>query len=104
MNIEKKNKIIINFMKKPYMEWQDPAYHCDWNWLMSVVEKIEDIYDSHSPIVHISKSIGGGKHYCDIDNKRYGRGVSVMVYGKTKIDAVYNACVQFIEWYNKQPK
>lgn len=23
-------------------------------------------------------------------------------WGKTRIEAVYNACVTFIEWYNKQ--
>tara|TARA_R110000868_G_scaffold14426_4_gene67225 strand:+ start:33653 stop:34090 length:438 start_codon:yes stop_codon:yes gene_type:complete len=77
------------------------VFHSDWRWLMEVVEKIEELHDANTPIVHISKSIGGGQHYCDIDAKKYHKGTTVMVYGKTKIEAVYNACVKFIKWYSE---
>ena len=67
-------------------------YHEDWNWLMQVVEKIESL----------GYRIEIVKHICRIylSNKE-----TIIISENTpKIEAVYNACVEFIKWYNEQNK
>ena len=105
MNTTDKNTLIAEFMKwdilndityskatkGKWIELDKLKFHSNWNWLMEVVEKIE--------------SLG---YYTQIDN--IGCVIShdnrdVIVYNsRTKIEAVYNACIAFIEWYNKQNK
>ncbi len=58
-------------------------YHSDWNWLMEVVEKIKNIV-SLIEIPYTNELIAG-----------------LITVNK---EAVYNACVEFIQWYNKQNK
>jgi hypothetical protein len=78
---------------------QDTHYHTDWNWLMQVVEKIESL--------GYCLIIGGRttKNYCEIRGEaddfttKYSDS-----YGETKIEAVYNACIEFVKWYNEQNK
>lgn len=63
-------------------------YHTDWNWLMEVVEKIESLdiyYDEY--IDYNSSMVSSGK-----------------IELSTKIEAVYNACVEFIKYYNDESK
>ena len=67
-------------------------YHEDWNWLMIVVEKIESL----------GYRIEIVKHICRIylSNKE-----TIIISENTpKIEAVYNAVVEFIKWYNNQNK
>lgn len=61
-------------------------FNTDWNWLMQVVEKIEslDIYYSK---------------YIDYNSSMFTSGKIEL---STKIEAVYNACVEFVKWYNTQ--
>ena len=59
---------------------KDLEYHSDWNWLIGVVEKISE-YRLAFP--------EQANKVCDLK----------IVVNK---DALYNACVQFIEWYNQQ--
>jgi hypothetical protein len=94
------NKLLAEFMGK---EWHNSffagvsiispsnityKFDTDWNWLMQVVEKIEslgcrvEIINSTSKIEPI------------ITHSEY----------ITKIEAVYNACVEFVKWYNEQNK
>ena len=64
-------------------------YHEDWNWLMEVVEKIESL----------GYRIEIVKHICRIylSNKE-----TIIISENTpKIEAVYNAVVEFIKWYNE---
>lgn len=84
---------------------EEAKYHSSWNWLMPVVEKIESInINNHFPDVEISKD-------CTIDlyvNK--GADCKTIAYGwstsadkltnRTKIEAVYDAVIQFIKWHN----
>jgi hypothetical protein len=66
---------------------QDTYYHADWNWLMEVVEKIESLgFDV--VIVH---------NICKITN---GENEILLEIGQ-KIYATYNACIDFIKWYNE---
>lgn len=64
-------------------------YNSDWNWLMEVVEKIESIKGTQIFINGIS---------CEI----MFRGKVISKHFNTKIEAVYNACIEFIEWHNLQ--
>ena len=71
-------------------------YHSDWNWLMEVVEKIESI----NFVVNIREG-----HVSILNN-----GSKPPFYTKSdfveesKKEAVYNTCIEFIKWYNKQYK
>lgn len=100
------NKIIAEFMgyewfevNKPYIAVKNVNgsvhFRTDWNDLMEVVEKIESLnYDVI--ILHSSTEITS----CDIDFQT--------IFGNSetysKIESVYNACLEFIKWYNKQNK
>ena len=64
-------------------------YNSDWNWLMEVVEKIESIKGTQIFINGIS---------CEVMFK----GKVISKHFNTKIEAVYNACIEFIKWYNQQ--
>lgn len=84
----KNNKPITNFY-----------YHSDWNWLMEVVEKIEGLGFK----VNIFGFNADLKtHYIIIYNSENGTISVVNEQGLTKIKAVYNACIAFINWHNKQ--
>jgi hypothetical protein len=68
-------------------------YDTDWEWLMRVVEKIESLgYDVFINTCVCRITDVGQNMFEDIecfvnDNKR---------------QATYNACVEFVEWYNNQ--
>jgi hypothetical protein len=121
MNTEN-NKIIAEFLgqnKMPYEfpqfgyiktngDWNDTffdnqlKFHKDWNWLMEVVEKIElngkyvinGIYDNRGEFKGWYPEIFTlypKDEIKDLTDLRF----------ESKIQAVYNACVSFIEWYNQ---
>lgn len=114
--MEENNKIIAEFLgwekiyPEGYVEYilpkslADPIYkldsrfilefNTDWNWLMEVVEKIESldfVFQIHHNVVNI---FNGETKENGIYNETF--------QGKTKIKTVYNACVEFINFYNKQ--
>ena len=71
----------------------------DWNWLMEVVDRIEAKKDEEN----------NGYYYIEIYTKSCmifsnGNYINEIVSTSedTKIKAVYNACVDFINWYNLQ--
>ena len=103
--METNNKIIAEFMgakltkdlKIMYPVYEGDSsyvknlkYHSDWNWLMQVVEKIESI----------GFTFETKKNWARITRK----GENIILRweeDKTKIEAVYNACIEFIKWYNE---
>ena len=68
-------------------------YNSDWNWLMEVVEKIEN-YNEFTNVLFAPQG-------CSIDCYTENR-FSFSNDCDTKIEAVYNACVEFVKWYNEQ--
>ena len=70
-------------------------YHSDWNWLMEVVEKIEEI-----------QSPKGFRYAFEIcgNSVNIGLGKTTNIFKRktTKKESIYSACLEFIEWYNQQ--
>lgn len=78
-------------------------YHSDWNWLMSVVDKIEDLRykDIEDNEIQWFVVIGEGADcriyhdYSDVDE--------IVVYGaESKIVAAWQAIVEFVRSYLKE--
>lgn len=94
------NKLIAEFMKLDYSDAPSDGtcnsdesylkYHYDWNWLMPVVEKIENtIVDN----IELSTQIEGSS--CVV------LGTHIFCESDTKIEATWLAVVKFIKWYNQ---
>ena len=95
--------------KHAHMSWNVVRYDwkpsnmlfdVDWNWLMEVVEKIENQYRSKFskntfPCVSISSIC------CKISFYGNYEEVITNIVRPTKIEAVYQACLEFIKWYNE---
>lgn len=76
-------------------------FHSSYDWLIPVVEKIESLQlpylkYSHSIEVIISRN------QCVIEYSGYEMGTICEVTANTKIEAVYNACVEFIKLLNNK--
>jgi hypothetical protein len=67
-------------------------FDTDWNWLMEVVEKIENYNDSATLFIIEDER-------CHVNTQN---GFEIDSVGHTKIEATYNACVEFVKWYNEQ--
>jgi hypothetical protein len=74
-------------------------YHNDWSSIMSVVEKIEKILPDDSFVTIEYKD-------CYIPVLEADNPFTIQANGGTKIESVYEAVFQFIQWYNqnKEPK
>ena len=98
--IEEENKLITEFMewhpetlsllKKPVLQ-----YHSSWDWLITVLEKIESL--GYSVCMESRRNV---KHRCVIFK-------SPLLIDKGDesapwIDSAWKAVVEFIKWYNKQ--
>ena len=70
-------------------------YNSSWDWLMPVVDKIE----SSGIRTQIHRSMLD--HTCVFYNGSYDSGP---IGGMTKIECVYKSVVDFVKWYNQQPK
>lgn len=93
-NVTENNKLIAEFMGYPkhkidfvgkrlnFENSKHNTYHKDWNRLMEVVEKIEGIGKTEL------------KFSVHFENVKLSSDIQV----------VYNACVEFIKWYNEQNK
>jgi hypothetical protein len=67
-------------------------YHTDWNWLMEVVEKIRVTEKCNDFNINYS---------CDVKIECEGYDKVFEIYTSNTINtlqAVYNACVEFIKW------
>ena len=114
MNTTENNKIIAEFMgNRNYLYNNDKNamyfilintvgeelivnYDNDWGLLMEVVEKIESLHESNNVL------IGTNITYVQIHNKVSNEQETFKGVSNIKIEAVYNACLKFIKWYNEQ--
>lgn len=108
------NKLIAEFMKFdshlgnvniiaclaiPEYDFNKLPYHSSWDWLMPVVEKIEQL-DGLYISVKIHDSI------CDII-QHIPNGRTKLLFqrsGGEKIQCTWQAVVEFVKWYNLQTK
>lgn len=74
------------------------CYHSSWDWLMTVVDKIESL-DECSYKIHLSYAIGFINDHSLHGNPNIIRGI-----GSTRIETAYNLVINFIKWYNQQSK
>ena len=113
--MEKNNRLIAEFMGYTLNEndeypieyitvqghWdncsiQDLNYHKSWDWLMKVVEKIEKEFCSTNIHYYSQKQMYSVEFLgfnIEYDNSEYG---------DDKMKILYNSCVKFINFYNKQ--
>ena len=90
-------------------------FHSSWDWLMPVVDKIEEIsftddnikseyvpYTKHPFTIDMSYNYAKVKVDNDfkIENLRED-GINFKIHRGSKINACYEAVVEFIKWYNK---
>jgi hypothetical protein len=78
-------------------------FNTNWNQLMWVIDKIEATEDPTQKGVFASVDIKKGYtyikcYYCH--NQNYFR----VTKNGSKIEATYNACIEFINWYNSNKK
>ena len=68
-------------------------YNTDWEWLMRVVEKIESL--GHDVFINTC--------VCRITDVGLDMFEDIECFvNDNKRQATYNACVEFVEWYNNQ--
>jgi hypothetical protein len=85
----------FGLVEQDFLFIEDLKFHSDWNWLMEVVEKIE----SSGIDVHINTCVC---RIVDVGEDRF-EDIECFVNDNKK-QAVYNACIEFIKWYNQQQK
>ena len=89
MTTTEKNKLLAEFLGVQHQKMA-MNFNSNWNLLMQVVEKIE----AHGFTFDIKKN------WSCITRK----GEKIIIRWEednNKIEAVYNACLQFIQWYNQ---
>ena len=125
MNTQENNKMIAEFLGKDHELNQcisAPQYYTEWDWLMPVVDKIEEMgfttsiktsyarinpremgrYDNYISFVGFNEGGWHSRNPCpsvddDIDNGYESKGHEII----NKRQAIYKAVVVFINWYNK---
>lgn len=120
MNTKENNLLIAKFMgaiEKGDGEWLDTPccvtgetprgyesthighleYHQSWSWIMPVVEKIESLgFRFEIALSQVDLYDIGEVRF--VDSRRFSTEVE-HIYGK--FYAIYQACIEFIKWYNK---
>jgi hypothetical protein len=105
MDTTENNKLIAEFMNVDQVDidtWIDTEgslkYNTSWDWLMPVVEKIENITNQLFEDVKY-------KQYHSVRlsfNASWWSVRTVRGFNKDKKLAYYEAVVEFIKWYNKK--
>ena len=106
------NKLIALFMNNAIVDNNNNHkdtynYHNDWNWLMEVVEKIETTntkytlqweFDDREEFAEEGKYKA---YWFTLYPKDEILNSLTSTRKQTRIEAVYNACVEFIKWYSE---
>ena len=95
----KDNRVgIINKIEKNYLcrKHTDLNYYSSWNWLMPVVEKIDDMKDVrvNDITIGVTSTIIYARSKTNSFFKQQNHS------GETRIERTYNAVIEFIKWYN----
>ena len=85
-----------------FFEPENLRFHNDWNWLMTVVDMIENRISLLENDNSFNVTVGS-TCYCVIQDSN-GEVIEITGEGRNKIMSVYKAVVDFIVWYNKEVK
>ncbi len=85
-----------------YIEPEDLLYDDSWNWLMPVVEKINNLHH-HGDIGYDVRIEAANCMVLNFDGDIITQYEGQYVMGGALIDYVYPTIIQFIQWYNEQP-
>ena len=76
-------------------------YHSSWDWIMPVVEKIEKTNRPNDKEYHPYTATIWANGCCISDGNN-GNKIIEGFHPEGKLSAVYEVCLQFIQWYNEQ--
>lgn len=82
-------------------------FHSDWNWLMLVVEKIENLGMLFKVSRWREDEVLLNGYWCTISDSFSGVEFADSAYiddTETRIEAMYLACIPFVKWYNNENK
>lgn len=112
MNTTENNKLLDNFLQKEGniisirnyrgveidREYNPNSYHKDWNLLLEAVEKIETVETKDGRTFTIDM------HRDSVLIFEYGLTTNEIIFteGKGRLENLYNACVEFVKWWNEQ--
>jgi hypothetical protein len=71
-------------------------YNSSWDWLMPVIEKIEETTYEETSFYTII-----GYKYCEIESMEDVGFESIDKDGNSKLEATYKAGIEFIKWHNE---
>lgn len=74
-------------------------YDTSWDWLMKVVDKIENIPMPNDNWFNV---MIGGSCYCVIQDATGDLNFEITGEEGTKLKSVYKACVEFIKYWNER--
>ncbi len=80
--------------------FKDMPYNLSYDWLIPVLEKIENCKYVFETIIQFDDVCK--IHSCTILPSLKNTFESIYWKGKTKIEAIYYAVIDYIKWYNKQ--
>ena len=116
-NIVENNKLIAEFLgySQPHPDYPNTTYwykkdcqpltillfHSDWNWLMRVVEKIENLQDENNCAIY---NVQIEQSFTEIIDNHTSETIIYNIDADSKIEAVYNTVIEFIKWYNELNK
>lgn len=80
---------------------EDLKYHSSWDWLMPVIEKIEEI--GKRPGIY-GKEVIIHSQYTSVGNYGPNYIVQTTTDDTDKIGATWQTVIKFIQWYNSQKK
>lgn len=107
-SIIENNKVIAEFMgvekhlinangeRWAFKNFKYNRYHTDWSLLMPVVEKIESLNEVCDFNINYCSVYGNEVHVSNLFKNTFQ---PYTEKAETKIEAVYNACLKFIQYY-----
>lgn len=100
MNTTENNRLLAEFLY--VVTWSDDKekldFHYNWNSLMRVAEKIETVETKDGRTFTIDM------HRDSVLIFEYGLTTNELIFteGKGRFENLYNACIEFVEWWNKE--
>lgn len=83
-----------------YFMVEDFGFHESWDWLMPVVEKIENLTDEENNYLF---SFDCGRDFCVVNfNDLTRKSIVCKSVYKDKMGSIWKAVVEFIKWYNNE--